>query len=151
MENMLRSHTDLMLPQPCCPILLEWVPAHQALGSQPSSLCVSPPAFPLTLLLWALHDLPFGIPLKTHLTFRQCPSWFCAGYDWSFFNNFLSMSPQPIVSSAHNQPAAFCPLRVGKLETCNSSHSEWEVSLAFQPKVCTEWQFSGGLGGAFPV
>lgn len=38
-------HTGLMLPQPCCPVLLDRVPAHQALGSQPASLCASPPPF----------------------------------------------------------------------------------------------------------
>lgn len=90
-------------------------------------------------------------PSQDISTLRQRPSCFFAGYDWSFFNNSPSMSLQPTVSSAHNHPSAFCPLRAGKLETCNSSHFEWEVSLAFQTTVCTKWQFSGDLGGALPA
>lgn len=90
-------------------------------------------------------------PSQNTSTFRKCPSWFFADYDGSFFNNSPSRSPQLIVSPAHNHPATFCPLWAGNLETCNSSHFEWEISLAFQPTVCTKWQFSGGLGGAFPV
>lgn len=122
-----------------------------SLGLSPCvPLCISP-TFPLILLLWALQEHPSGVPLKTYLLCGSVHPVFFAGYDWSFFNNSPSMSLQPTVSSAHNHPSAFCPLRAGKLETCNSSHFEWEVSLAFQTTVCTKWQFSGDLGGALPA